>query len=383
MAAALTGPVTTACPASALRTISQATVYLEPDSARLLPDLRRRRRPGSGPSVPGHVVEMMDRVVEQVAAEPRDAEAGAVAAPSGPEPLLAPHSCRSRQPARPRHRPTAPRRPPGPARRSAASTAVTSWSQFGIERIVLAQHEKEPLVVERADVAHVAGVLQRRPAVVGRASAHARRRSVAARAARRPRCRAAAGATDSAARRPASNPHSGQGRSRTQVQSLSSGTTGTLSAPLLVQARAPIGPAPPDCASVDVSLPWQPALRTAHRRAHGNHIEPVGQRSGNGRSVGCGHGDQGCRAGAAGTGGGARDDCCSHGRSGVDPSRTQAAPEPSRPPQAHPHRNRVRARCPHSPRRVVRRLQPLPHRPRRAPRRRVAPRCWPRARTTS
>ena len=37
VAAALTGPVTTACPASALRTISQATVYLEPDSARLLP----------------------------------------------------------------------------------------------------------------------------------------------------------------------------------------------------------------------------------------------------------------------------------------------------------------------------------------------------------
>ncbi len=38
VAAALTGPVTTACPASALRTISRATIYLEPDSARLLPD---------------------------------------------------------------------------------------------------------------------------------------------------------------------------------------------------------------------------------------------------------------------------------------------------------------------------------------------------------
>ena len=37
VAAALTGPITTACPASALRTISQAIVYLEPDSARLLP----------------------------------------------------------------------------------------------------------------------------------------------------------------------------------------------------------------------------------------------------------------------------------------------------------------------------------------------------------
>jgi glucosamine-6-phosphate deaminase len=37
VAAALTGPITTACPASALRTISRAIVYLEPDSARLLP----------------------------------------------------------------------------------------------------------------------------------------------------------------------------------------------------------------------------------------------------------------------------------------------------------------------------------------------------------
>ena len=35
---ALTGPITTACPASALRTISHATVHLEPESGRLLPD---------------------------------------------------------------------------------------------------------------------------------------------------------------------------------------------------------------------------------------------------------------------------------------------------------------------------------------------------------
>jgi glucosamine-6-phosphate deaminase len=38
VAAALTGPIAAACPASALRTISHATIYLEPDSARLLPD---------------------------------------------------------------------------------------------------------------------------------------------------------------------------------------------------------------------------------------------------------------------------------------------------------------------------------------------------------
>ena len=38
VAAALTGPITTACPASALRTIDHATIHLEPESARLLPD---------------------------------------------------------------------------------------------------------------------------------------------------------------------------------------------------------------------------------------------------------------------------------------------------------------------------------------------------------
>ena len=36
--AALTGPVATSCPASALRTISHATIHLEPESARLLPE---------------------------------------------------------------------------------------------------------------------------------------------------------------------------------------------------------------------------------------------------------------------------------------------------------------------------------------------------------
>ena len=38
VAVALDGPITTACPASALRTISHATVHLEPESARLLAD---------------------------------------------------------------------------------------------------------------------------------------------------------------------------------------------------------------------------------------------------------------------------------------------------------------------------------------------------------
>jgi glucosamine-6-phosphate deaminase len=35
---ALTAPVTTSCPATALRTIDHATIHLDPDSARLLPD---------------------------------------------------------------------------------------------------------------------------------------------------------------------------------------------------------------------------------------------------------------------------------------------------------------------------------------------------------
>ena len=65
VAAALTGPVTTACPASALRTIAHASIHLEPASARLLPRLSgprggglrtpepsrnaRSRRTGDGP----------------------------------------------------------------------------------------------------------------------------------------------------------------------------------------------------------------------------------------------------------------------------------------------------------------------------------------------
>ena len=35
--AALTGPIAPSCPASALRTVTRATIHLEPDSARLLP----------------------------------------------------------------------------------------------------------------------------------------------------------------------------------------------------------------------------------------------------------------------------------------------------------------------------------------------------------
>ncbi len=34
---ALMGPVTTACPASALRTVSHVSIHLEPESASLLP----------------------------------------------------------------------------------------------------------------------------------------------------------------------------------------------------------------------------------------------------------------------------------------------------------------------------------------------------------
>ncbi len=44
---ALLGPITTACPASALRTIDHATIHLEPESSRLLGE-----RSGGGRSVP-------------------------------------------------------------------------------------------------------------------------------------------------------------------------------------------------------------------------------------------------------------------------------------------------------------------------------------------
>ena len=36
--AALTGPIATSCPASALRTAAHVTIHLEPESAQLLPD---------------------------------------------------------------------------------------------------------------------------------------------------------------------------------------------------------------------------------------------------------------------------------------------------------------------------------------------------------
>jgi len=38
VAAALTGPVSTSCPASVLRTVAHVSIHLDPDSARLLPD---------------------------------------------------------------------------------------------------------------------------------------------------------------------------------------------------------------------------------------------------------------------------------------------------------------------------------------------------------
>ena len=48
--------------------------------------------PVSGPPMPGDVVEMMNRVVQQVEAEAGNVEAGAVATAARPEPLLVPHA---------------------------------------------------------------------------------------------------------------------------------------------------------------------------------------------------------------------------------------------------------------------------------------------------
>ena len=103
---------------------------------------------------------MVDRVVHQVAAEGVDGELGAVAAPAACAAIVPPR--------------------PGRTPRPAASAAL--WSSeatvcrvlpvvvvlgrrgvlvpVGIEGIVLAEHEVKPLVVEAADIAHVAGVLE-------------------------------------------------------------------------------------------------------------------------------------------------------------------------------------------------------------------------------
>ena len=87
--AALTGPDHDRVPGlGTADDLHHATIHLEPESARLLPGLRVLVVGVSGRPITGDVVKMMDRVVEQVAAEARGTETGAVTAPAPPEPLL-------------------------------------------------------------------------------------------------------------------------------------------------------------------------------------------------------------------------------------------------------------------------------------------------------
>ena len=89
------------------------------------------------------------------------------------------------------------------------------------QRVVLAEHQLEPLVEQPEHVADVAAVLQRRPLARFRAGPGVAGLSSA-------RCQAAAFAmimpgTAATGKPWVSKPHSGQGRSSTQVQSLVSG----------------------------------------------------------------------------------------------------------------------------------------------------------------
>ena len=161
-------------------------------------DVQRPRRGGGGPRRAGGSAPMR-----------LDGEHRAVAAPTRPRPTASPVDARRRLPATPR--------PPldqldgdrgrGPAGRSASSTAVASWSQFANVGSSSSSISRDPLGEEPVHVAHVAGVLQRRPHVgrralgdVGPASTSRQAARVVADAARRaPRGRAAA----------ASKPHSG------------------------------------------------------------------------------------------------------------------------------------------------------------------------------
>ena len=136
-------------------------------------------------------------------------------------------------------RPAARRTSPPPRSAAAASSGPTTAGScslvalgdrglvlvpVGERRVVLVEHQREPLGEDPVHVADVAGVLQRRPGRGRRAAARRRPASTAAQPAalsrisrpRSPRSRSAA-----------TNPHSGQGSPSTQVQSLVSGSIGT------------------------------------------------------------------------------------------------------------------------------------------------------------
>src|SRR5918997_4819629 len=115
-----------------------------------------------------HVDEVVHRVVDEVAGERLDREPGAVAAVAGALPLLAGHAV---EPVGERTGGLGDRG--GDGRRLLLVVAVGDRSvvlvPVGEVGVVLGEHERQPLVVDAQNVAHVAGVLEGRPAVVRRA----------------------------------------------------------------------------------------------------------------------------------------------------------------------------------------------------------------------
>src|SRR4029077_9480927 len=113
---------------------------------------------------------MVHRVVHEVAGEGLHGEAGAVAAGAGALPLVAGHAL---DPARDREGRLAQRR--GHLARVLLAVAVGDGGLVLVpvreQRVVLAEHQVEPLVVQPEHAADVAGVLQRGPLIRLRAGA--------------------------------------------------------------------------------------------------------------------------------------------------------------------------------------------------------------------
>ena len=129
-------------------------------------------RPKSRVHVTTHVEEVVDGVVEHVAGERLDREAGAVAA-----------RCPSRAhvAGTDRVEPVGDRAPPPRGSRPQPARVLRGvvvllgglvLIPVGEGRIVLAEHQREPTVADAVHVAHVAPVLERRPRAVVRTDAN-------------------------------------------------------------------------------------------------------------------------------------------------------------------------------------------------------------------
>jgi probable F420-dependent oxidoreductase len=125
------------------------------------PERARGVSPGRVPH-PGHVVQVMDRVVNEITAERLDGEHRAVTAPPGPAPLVA---ADGREPAGQGVRGGA--KLPRDLRRVLLAVPVGDRGlvlvPVRVDRVVLGQHQPEAVVVQPEHVPDVAAVLERRP----------------------------------------------------------------------------------------------------------------------------------------------------------------------------------------------------------------------------